>query len=113
MDKIIIPPSWREIKSPIPFQKCFKKFNGLTVFVGEFEQDGDRWLHVSCSHHNKLPKWKELREVKNIFVGREKTAIQIFPHESQYVNIHPYCLHLWCCLDRDILPDFTIDTGVI
>jgi len=22
------------------------------------------------------------------------------------VNDHPRCLHLWCCLDRDVVPDF-------
>lgn len=113
MDKIIIPAGWREIPSPIPFQKCFEKFNGLIVFVGKFEQDEDRWLHVSCSHRNKLPKWKEIREVKDIFVGRDKRAIQIFPPESEYVNIMPFCLHLWCNLDRDIIPDFAANTGTI
>ena len=110
---INLPASWKQISSPIPFQKCFMKFNGLTVLVGEFEQEGDRWLHVSCSHKNKLPKWKELREVKDIFIGKDKKAIQVFPKQSEHINIMPYCLHLWCNLSRDIFPDFTKVTGMI
>lgn len=94
MDPIILPPSWKQISSPIPYQKCFRKFNGLAVLVGQFEYEGDRWLHVSCSHKNKLPKWKEFLEIKNIFVGKDKKAIQIFPKQAEYVNIMPYCLHL-------------------
>lgn len=110
---IILPAFWKQISSPIPFQKCFMKFNGLAVLVGEFEQEGDRWLHVSCSHKNKLPKWKELREVKDIFIGRDRMAIQIFPFQAQYVNVMEYCLHLWCNLSRDIIPDFTKVTGIV
>jgi hypothetical protein len=113
MNPIILPPSWKQISSPLPFQKCFRKFNGLIVLVGQFDHEGDRWLHVSCSHKNKLPKWKELREVKDIFVGKDKQAIQIFPPESQYVNIMKFCLHLWCNLSRDIVPDFTRVIGMI
>lgn len=113
MNNIIIPASWREIQSPLPGQKAFVKFNGLLVVVSEAEIDGYNWRHVSCSHKNKLPKWKELREVKDIFIGKNKRAIQVLPPEKEYVNIHNYCLHLWCNLDRDILPDFTMGTGMI
>lgn len=26
---------------------------------------------------------------------------------GKHVNKHPYCLHLWSCLDGPVLPDFT------
>lgn len=81
--------------------------------IGEFEHEGDNWLHVSCSHSNKLPKWKELREVKDIFIGQDRRAIQIFSKESEHVNIHQYCLHLWCNLDKDAAPDFSLGRGTI
>jgi len=113
MSKITLPLSWEQVPSPIPYQKCFVKFSGLVVMVGETELEGELWLHVSCSHKNKLPKWKELREVKDIFVGRDRKAIQIFPKQSEYVSIMPYCLHLWCNLSKDILPDFTCGTEMI
>lgn len=57
--------------------------------------DGSRWLHVSCSYQNKLPRWEDLRLVKNAFIGREVEAIQVLPKESEYVNLMPFCLHLW------------------
>lgn len=113
MKKIILPISWKQISSPIPYQKAFIKFNGLVVMVGEMELEGDMWLHVSCSHKDKLPKWKEISEVKKIFIGPDKKAIQVFPAESEHVNIMPYCLHLWHNLDRDVLPDFTMGMGTI
>ena len=70
------------------------------------ENDGKRWMHVSCSRRNRLPSWEELRLVKDTFIGRERKAIQVLPPDSEYVNIHGYVLHLWCCLDVDPLPDF-------
>jgi hypothetical protein len=76
--------------------------HGQTVITsGNVEQDGKRWLHVSTAHPRRLPSWEELREVKDIFIGRERQAVQKFPKQSEYVNIHPNCLHLWCCLDGD------------
>jgi hypothetical protein len=78
----------------------------MVVLSARREADGRRWLHVSFSRPSKLPSWDDLREVKNTFVGKDRRAIQVLPPESEYVNIHDYCLHLWCCLDGDPLPDF-------
>lgn len=109
----IIPASWKEIRSSMPFVQNFKKFNGLMVLVSENIYENELWRHVSLSFHNKLPKWKDLREVKDIFIGKDKKAIQVFPKEEEYVNIHPYVLHLWSNLERDPLPDFTMGLGMI
>ena len=70
------------------------------------EADGKRWVHVSCSRPNRIPSWEELRLVKDTFVGRDRKAIQVLPSDAEYVNAHPYVLHLWACLDGDGLPDF-------
>lgn len=111
--KIILPTGWKEVAAPIKYQRCFVKFNGLAVLVGEFDHEGEKWLHVSCSHKNKLPKWKELQEVKDIFIGKTRKGIQVFPPESKHVNIMNFCLHIWSNLDRDVLPDFESFTGMI
>lgn len=88
--------------------------DGLRVLASAaLQNDGKRWLHVSCSRRNNVPNFKELREVKNIFIGKERTAMQVFPGETKYVNMHPYVLHMFCCLDGDVLPDFTKGTGSI
>ena len=71
------------------------------------ELDGKHWFHVSVSLSHRLPKWRELREVKDAFVGIYRTAIQVFPPQQKYVNIGDV-LHLWCCLDGDnVIPDFS------
>lgn len=78
----------------------------LRVIETRGDHGGHEWLHVSMSHDKSLPTYEEMKEVKHIFVGDERTAVQIFPKRSQHVNIHDFCLHLWVCLDADLLPDF-------
>lgn len=81
--------------------------HGLSVIAsGDTEADGKRWLHVSCAHRRQLPTWEELRWVKETFVG-DRYAVQEFPPPDRYVNIHPYCLHLFACLDEWPLPEFS------
>lgn len=81
----------------------------LVICSGRVEEDGKRWIHVSCSRRGRLPSWDDLKKVKHVFLGREAKAIQILPPEDQYVNFHPYVLHLWTCLDGDPLPDLRKD----
>ena len=33
--------------------------------------------------------------VKDMFFHPEEVAVQYHPKESEYVNRHPYCLHIW------------------
>lgn len=75
--------------------------------------DGKRWLHVSCSLPDRPPPWMDLRLVKDTFIGTDRKAIQVFPVQSEYVNLHPFVLHLWACLDGDGLPDFRNVDGSI
>lgn len=111
--KIKLRNGWKEIESPLPEQRAFSYFTGLKVLYGTTDFFGDNWLHVSCSHKNKIPSWKDLCMVKDIFIGDNKKAIQIFPTKKNYVNFHPYTLHLWCNLTRDIIPDFNKITGIV
>ena len=85
-----------------------RKTDGMTVIAGKECHDGKWWLHVSCANteSERLPTWDDLKEVKNIFIGRFKKAIQILPDEKKYVNQNPYCLHLFHYA-KDGLPDFT------
>jgi hypothetical protein len=91
--------------SVVAFQNVL---SGMTVLVsGMVEADGKRWLHVSFAYRNRLPTWDDLKEVKETFIGKDKKALQVFPPEAEYVNVNPYCLHLWHCADGDVVPDFT------
>ena len=110
---LVLPAGWA-IHSELPDgRRYINGLLGLVVIVsGCVQQDGRRWLHLSVSHFKRLPKWRELVEVKELFLG-DRYAYQVLPPRSRYVNIHPNVLHLWSCLDEEPLPDFTWGTGSI
>jgi hypothetical protein len=56
---------------------------------------GMGWEHVSVSLPNRCPFWDEMCFIKSLFWGNDETVIQYHPAASEYVNVHPFCLHLW------------------
>lgn len=88
---------------------------GLLVVIRSVsrENDGRHWLHVSVSKQHSLPTYAELCRIKETFIGRDRKAIQIFAPRQEHVNIHPFCLHLFACLEGDPMPDFTSGTGSV
>lgn len=55
------------------------------------------WEHVSVSifpHAKRLPTWKEMCAVKNLFWAPDETVVQFHPPETEYVSIAEV-LHLW------------------
>lgn len=106
----VLPPEWHRIAKGDD-GGAFERHDGLRVIASMCrESDGRRWVHVSASRERRLPSWRDLRDVKNLFLGRERLAIQVLPNESDYYNLHPFCLHLWCCLDGPpVVPDFRKD----
>lgn len=106
---VILPPEWREMPT---FLGVYQRQDGLRVIssvILDPDQDNQRWLHVSMSRPTTMPSYEDLQTVKDLFIGQTRKAVQIFPPKAQHVNVHPNCLHLWCCLDRDLLPDFRQD----
>jgi len=85
----------------------------IVIVSASVEGDCKRWLHVSLSRATSIPSWEDVREVKDAFIGTDRKAIQVLPRASEYVNINPYVLHLWHCVDGDGLPDFTGGSGSI
>ena len=63
---------------------------------------GVAWEHVSVSTHNRCPNWPEMCFVKNLFFDPEETVMQLHPPQSQWINVHPNCLHLWRPLQQEI-----------
>ena len=53
------------------------------------------WEHVSVSFNKRCPTWEEMCKVKDMFWGENDVVIQLHPPKKDYVNNHPYCLHLW------------------
>ena len=71
------------------------KVNGVEMDVIATDQLG--WDHVSVSVDNedRLPTWEEMAEIKDLFWDEEEAVMQLHPPQSQYVNNHPFVLHLW------------------
>jgi hypothetical protein len=63
---------------------------------------GEGWEHVSISTPTRCPTWEEMCRVKGWFWEPEDCVMQLHPPESNYVNCHPYCLHLWRPIEQEI-----------
>lgn len=77
---------------------AFKVFvHGVSFNV--IASTGGGWDHVSVSpgspHRKKCPTWDEMCAIKDMFFEPEETVVQYHSPKSDYVNNHPYCLHLW------------------
>ena len=57
--------------------------------------DGMGWEHVSVSLKNRCPNWPEMCHIKNLFWSEEDIIVQFHPRKSEYIDNHPFCLHLW------------------
>lgn len=55
------------------------------------------WEHVSVSpmREKRCPTWEEMCYIKDMFWDKDEVVIQYHPAESNYVNMHPFTLHLW------------------
>jgi hypothetical protein len=75
--------------------------NGCAYIDGPYRKltiifsDGLGWEHVSVSTPNRVPNWAEMCFVKNLFWSPDDVVVQFHPARSEYVNDHPFCLHLW------------------
>lgn len=56
---------------------------------------GMGWEHASVSTTTACPTWEQMCFIKELLWDAEDVVVQYHPAKSQYVNFHPYCLHLW------------------
>lgn len=113
LDPIIVPLGWKCVLRLYDGRR-WERTDCLSIIVSlSRESDGRKWLHASVARPDRLPTYDDLCTLKYIFIGRHRKAIQVFAPESEHVNINPYCLHLWCRLDGDPLPDFTHGKGTL
>jgi hypothetical protein len=61
-----------------------------------------RWEHVSVSLPKRCPNWLEMSHIKKVFWDDNETVMQLHVPESEHINCHPYCLHLWRPIDQEI-----------
>lgn len=74
--------------------------------------DGLGWEHVSVSVHNRCPTWQEMCFIKSIFWDETDPVVQYHPPKSEYINNHPFCLHLWRPIEQSLPMPPSILVGV-
>lgn len=86
----------------------------IIVTSGIFVADSDtEWAHASIAFNDRDPTYSELKRLHAAVWGDNGWAVQIFPPDSDHVNIHNHALHLWGRLDgARFTPDFA-PTGSI
>lgn len=73
---------------------------------------GEPWEHVSVSLPNRCPTWEEMSFIKGTFWDDGDCVVQFHPPRSEYVNNHPFCLHLWRPTGHDIPTPPAILVGI-
>ena len=94
-----------EIKNNRQLEVVKSGFDGLTGYIRNAGKDRPRmaviaswaggWEHVSVSLKKRCPTWEEMCMVKDIFWGEDECVVEFHPPKKDYVNVMPYCLHLW------------------
>lgn len=72
---------------------------GNKLIAQVMASDGYDWDHVSVTIQYKgkniMPTWDQMCLIKDMFWDESEAVFQIHPPKSEYVNNHPYCLHMW------------------
>jgi hypothetical protein len=84
--------SWREGIDGLA--ACLQSINGTLQIIASW---GMGWEHVSVSlpTEHRCLDWGEMCHVKGLFWNDDETVIQYHPAKQDYVNCHPFVLHLW------------------
>lgn len=51
--------------------------------------------HLSISHLTRLPTYDELKAARYKYCPDNCYMAQIFPPKADFVNLHPFCLHVY------------------
>jgi hypothetical protein len=60
------------------------------------------WEHVSVSTPQRCPTWEEMCFVKDTFWPDDEWCVQYHPAKADYVNVNPYCLHIFRPAEADL-----------
>lgn len=76
------------------------------------ELDGDIWAHSSFSRRDRrLPTWEQTRDTYRLLYP-DLPGLIVIPPEAEHVN-KAEVMHVWTCLTRRAVPDFTRGLGTI
>lgn len=101
LQKKTLPPGWSdqgffEIDGYAISCCYYNGRRGLAVLLSLSTMDnGERFIHCSLSRRSRLPSWDDVKVVKTTFLGEDTEAFHIVPKKEDYINVNPYCIHLW------------------
>lgn len=91
---------------------CFDRGSLRLIHSIALEDDGEVWAHVSVSRRDKsMPEWSQMRDVWWLLYDQIPGVIVIAP-KTEHVN-KAEVSHVWGCLTKRVLPDFTSGLGTI
>jgi len=62
----------------------------------------DGWEHLSISTPTRCPTWEEMQFMKEVFWRDDEICYQLHPKKEDYIDNHPYCLHIWRKIGTDL-----------
>ncbi len=95
-----LTPSVDDAGLPYGNNGCFLLPAACAGGVGRLRcvvSDTGGWDHVSVSPETgkRTPTWPEMKHVKELLWLDDEAVFELHPAKRDYVNCHPYVLHLW------------------
>ena len=73
---------------------------------------GAGFEHCSVSMPARCPSWEQMCSIKELFWRDDECCMQLHPPKENYVNNHPYCLHIWKPINQEIPQPPSIMVGL-
>lgn len=97
------------ILSPPPVGAPNWRLDGMIILTTVQESGGAEWYHVSYSRPDRVPSHEDTCAVRAAMFRPDALVIAVYPPVDEYINQHPYCLHLWERLGPErLVPDLRV-----
>lgn len=73
---------------------------------------GAGFEHCSVSLPTRCPSWEQMCSIKEAFWKDDECCMQLHPPKNNYVNNHPYCLHIWRPINSEIPQPPSVMVGI-
>lgn len=93
--RVQIPPMTSNPGDPFGLFIVRVRLSGAQQVLKVVAHGQGNWEHVSVSRDDRCPIWAEMCLIKDLFWDDDDVVVQYHPAKKDYVNVHPYCLHLW------------------
>src|SRR5215475_2421685 len=104
MFRIRAPKEFLEVNGMSDEEAMGDTYNGCFRFPNPLKHHGTLrvvassgldWDHVSVSLEDRCPYWDEMEWIKRRFFLEDEIAFQLHVKTKDYINRHPFTLHLW------------------